>query len=143
MLTLILGKALKSIGAGTVCVTCHRLELAIRNAGSGHQVTPLIVTTLAIGPAGCQAALVDDHACVTIFAVIVGAAALIFRHVVFTVFSSRNTEAVAHVIAAFLMVIGAALWAVAGLVYWHAEWSAVSAWAGLLTFRAALTIRAA
>ena len=73
--------------------------------------------------------MVNDHACVTIFAVIVGAAAVIFRHVVFTVFSRWNTEAVAHVIGTLLVVIGAALWAVAGLVFWDAEGSAVSAWA--------------
>ena len=109
MLTFILGEALEPITTGAIFVAWHRLKLTIGNTRASHHVTPVIVTALGIGPAGYKAALVNGHACVTVFAVIVGAAAVIFRHVVFTVFSRWNTEAVAYAIGTFLMVIGAAL----------------------------------
>ena len=93
MLTLILGEALESVTTGAVFVAWHRLKLAIGDARACHHVTPVIVTTLGIGPARCKTALVDDHACVTIAAVIVGATAVIFRHVVFAALIDWNAEA--------------------------------------------------
>ena len=98
---------------------------------------------LGIGGAGCQAALVNDHACITFLAVFVGAAAVIFRGVLFTALTGRNTEVPAHVVCAFVrIVIRAALHVVTRLVDWHAD-GTIRSRAGVVAVWAALTIRAA